>query len=65
MVDVPVTNVEIEKRDLSLNNPLSSEKYYNEVRNSIILWEKEKFKIDDITSIELMIIDSLDKVKRI
>lgn len=64
-IDIPDTKEEIEKRDLSLNNPLSQDKFYNEVRNSIKLFKDAKFNVEDITSVEMMIIDSLEKVKKV
>jgi hypothetical protein len=56
---------DIEKRDLSLNNPLNKDKYYNEVRNSIPLFKNSKMTIEDITAVEMVTIDSLDKVKKV
>lgn len=48
-----------------MNNPLSQDKFYNEVRNSIKLFKDAKFNVEDITSVEMMIIDSLEKVKKV
>ena len=56
---------EISKRDLSLTNPLDWDKFYNEVRNSENYKKSEKLRIEDITSTDYIIIDSLDKVKRV
>ena len=56
---------EINKRDLSLTNPLDVEKFYNEVRISENYKKGEKLRIEDITSTDYIIIDSLDKVKRV
>lgn len=64
-VDIPDTVLQIEKRDLSLNNPLNQDKFYNEVRNSIKLYKDAKLKVEDLTSVEMMIIDSLEKVKKV
>jgi len=52
-------------RDLSLINPLDPSKFYNEVRNSIILKKDAELVIEDITSVEMMIIDSLEKLKKV
>ena len=41
------------------------EKYYNEVRNCAGLALGEQLTIDDITSTEHVIIDSLEKVKKV
>jgi hypothetical protein len=41
------------------------DKYYNEVRNCAGLALGETLTIDDITSTEHVIIDSLDKVKKV
>ena len=65
MIDVPETTDEICIWDLSLTNPLNPSKFYNEVWNSIILKQGEKYNIPDITSIEMMIIDSLEKVLKV
>lgn len=64
-IDIPETKDELHKRDLSLTTPLDPAKFYNEIRNSIILKKEEKLKIEDITSVEMMIIDSLEKVKKV
>ena len=52
-------------RDLSLTTPLDPTKFYNEVRNSIILKKDAELVIEDITSVEMMIIDSLEKLKKV
>lgn len=65
MVDIESSNEVIEKRDLSLNNPLSQEKFYNEVRNSIKLVQNDKYQVEDITAVEMMLVDSLEKVKKV
>jgi hypothetical protein len=65
IVDVPDALESVEKRDLSLTNPLNQDKFYNEVRNSIKLFKDSKFIVEDITAVEMMIVDSLDKVKKV
>ena len=58
---------EVEKRDLSLTNPLDPEKadVLNEVRDSEIVRTDGVFHIPDIVSTEHTIIDSLEKVKQV
>jgi len=65
MVDVPDAEDIIQKWDLSLNNPLNQDKFYNEVWNSIKLFKDDKYLVEDITAVEMMIVDSLEKVKRV
>ena len=65
MVDIDLTQEKVDKRDLSLNNPLNPEKFYNEVRNAIKQYKGQKYLIEDLTAVELMIVDSLEKVKRV
>lgn len=65
VIDVNDVSEIIEKRDLSLTDPLSEEKYYREVRNSENVKKDHKFRIEDITSTDYIIIDSLDKVRRV
>ena len=48
-----------------LSDPLDGEKYYNESRLCENITSGSKVSIDDITSTEYVIIDSLDKVKKI
>lgn len=56
---------DIEKRTLVLDQPLDVDKYYNETRNCARVNGGEIVAIDDITSTEHMIIDTLDKVKKV
>ena len=65
IIDLGDAAEEIEKRDLSLQQPFDAEKYYNETRQCKIALGKERFEIEDITSTEHIIIDSLDKVKKV
>ena len=48
-----------------LDKPLNVDKYYNEVRNCDRVQLAETVTIDDITSTEHVIIDSIDKVKKV
>lgn len=64
-MDLPNAKDEIQMRDLSLTTPLDPSKFYNEVRNSIILKKDAELVIEDITSVEMMIIDSLEKLKKV
>mmetsp|Transcript_42592 Transcript_42592/g.49758 ORF Transcript_42592/g.49758 Transcript_42592/m.49758 type:complete len:338 (-) Transcript_42592:123-1136(-) len=65
MFELEHSQSQVAKRDLSLCDPLDSNKYYNEVRNSENYIKGDKLKVDDITSTDYIIIDSLDKVKRV
>lgn len=56
---------QVEKRTLVLDKPLTVDKYYNEVRNCDWVKLGETVTIDDITSTEHIIIDSIDKVKKV
>lgn len=56
---------DIEKRTLVLDQPLDVDKYYNETRNCARVIDGETVTIDDITSTEHMIIDTIDKVKKV
>lgn len=64
-MDLPNAKDEIQMRDLSLTTPLDPSKFYNEVRNSIILKKDAELVIEDITSVEMMIIDSMEKLKKV
>ena len=64
-VDVPIAEEKIDKRDLSLSKPLDPEKYYNEMRDAVLIKNSEETIIDDITSTEYMIVDSLEKVVQV
>ena len=48
-----------------LDQPLNVDKYYNETRNCDLVGDGDKVTIEDITSTEHMIIDSIDKVKKV
>ena len=48
-----------------LDKPLDVEKYYNEIRNCQNVKNQEAVVIEDITSTEHVIIDSLSKVKKV
>lgn len=65
VIDLGQANDEIEKRSLALDKPLDVEKYYNEVRNCDKVQNGQTVTIEDITSTEHMIIDSLDKVFKV
>ena len=56
---------EISKRNLCLTNPLDPAKNFNEIRASENISEKSVFKIQDITSTEYILVDSLDKIKKL
>jgi hypothetical protein len=56
---------DIEMRNLSLNDPLDHEKYFNEVRNTDNVYEGKVYNIQDITSTEYIFVDSLSKVKKV
>lgn len=64
-VDLHATQEHISRRDLSLTDPLDVDKFYNEVRNAENSKKDEKLIIDDITSTDYIIIDSLEKVKTV
>lgn len=65
VVDITSALEDIERRDLSLSNPLNPEKYYNEMRNTELLRKEESHAIEDITSTDYLIIDSLEKVQQV
>ena len=48
-----------------MDNPLSSEKFYQETRNALALCEGEEHIIEDITSVEYQTIDSIQKVGQV
>jgi hypothetical protein len=64
-IDIPSSIEEIEKRDLSLSTPLNAEKYYNEMRNTEILKKSDTHVIEDITSTDYIMVDSLEKVNQV
>ena len=64
-VDLPLIEEKIEKRDLSLSKPLNPEKTYNEMRDAILIRNTEETTIEDITSTDYMIVDSLEKVSQV
>ena len=64
IADISSANVEIEKRNLSLTEPLDSNKYFNEVRNTDLVINQSTYNIQDITSTEYIFVDSINKVKR-
>lgn len=64
IVDIDQAKEEIEKRNLSLTDPLDSDKYFNEVRNTDLVADKSTYNIQDITSTEYIFVDSIGKVKR-
>ena len=53
----------IQKRDLSLTQPLDSEKGFTESRTNVNIEKHGDHFIDDITSTEIQLIDDLKKVK--
>ena len=63
--DLDCSSNKIETRDLSLSSPLNPNKNYNETRNTKILAKDETYKIDDITSTEYLIVDSLEKIQQV
>ena len=65
VVDVLSALDKVEKRDLSLSNPLDPTKYYNEMRNSLVLRKGESHGIEDITSTNYIMIDSLERVAQV
>ena len=64
IADISSASVEIEKRNLSLTEPLDSNKYFNEVRNTDLVMNESTYNIQDITSTEYIFVDSINKVKR-
>jgi hypothetical protein len=64
-VDVSTAIEDLEKRDLSLSVPLNPDKYYNEMRNTVLLHQSDSHIIDDITSTEYLLVDSLEKVHQV
>ena len=64
-VDVHSSLEMLEKRDLSLSNPLNPTKYYNEMRNSEILRKGDDYGIEDITSTNYIMIDSIERVNQV
>ena len=64
IADISSASVEIEKRNLSLTEPLDSNKYFNEVRNTDLVRNESTYNIQDITSTEYIFVDSINKVKR-
>jgi hypothetical protein len=64
-IQLPSQTQDIKCRNLSLNKPLDPKKTYNQVRNVINLKEGDRHKIKDITSVDYIIIDSLEKTKNI
>ncbi|CDW90653.1 UNKNOWN [Stylonychia lemnae] len=54
---------QIQKRDLSLNQPLDTSKGYTESRATLSIMKDETHFIEDITSTEIQLIDSIQKVK--
>eukprot|EP00826_Nyctotherus_ovalis_P061594 TRINITY_DN877_c0_g3_i1.p1 TRINITY_DN877_c0_g3~~TRINITY_DN877_c0_g3_i1.p1 ORF type:complete len:1387 (-),score=537.00 TRINITY_DN877_c0_g3_i1:3078-7238(-) len=59
---LPLPGTNLQKRDLSLLNPLAAEKSYSEVRSTRCLEKLETYTVDDIASTSIQLIDSLDKV---
>jgi len=58
----PFAGTKIIKRDLSLAKALEVEKSYSEMRTTKCVEKYETYLIDDITSTDLQIVDSLEKV---
>jgi hypothetical protein len=52
-------------RTIALDNPLDSQKSYQETRNAIVLGPNVKHIIDDITSVDYQTIDSVQKVGQV
>ena len=64
IADIGSASAEIEKRNLSLTEPLDSNKYFNEVRNTDLVMNRSTYNIQDITSTEYIFVDSINKVRR-
>ncbi len=64
-VDLHEAREDIEKKSFALDKPLDVNKYYNEMRSCELAKEGDSVIIEDITSTEHMIVDSLDKVKKV
>eukprot|EP01022_Parablepharisma_sp_SALTPOND_P023502 TRINITY_DN4_c0_g1_i6.p1 TRINITY_DN4_c0_g1~~TRINITY_DN4_c0_g1_i6.p1 ORF type:complete len:2304 (-),score=338.43 TRINITY_DN4_c0_g1_i6:3914-10825(-) len=58
----PFSGTKIDKRDLSLAKALDIEKSYSEMRTTKCVEKYDTYLIDDITSTDLQIVDSLEKV---
>ena len=63
--DLEDTTEIIEKRNLSLSDPLDYTKFFNEVRNTDLIYSESTYKIQNITSTDYILVDCLDKVKKI
>jgi hypothetical protein len=64
-LDINSAVEQIEKRDLSLANSLDPTKYYNEVRNAEVLKKGSSHIIEDITSTEYLIVNTIEKVEEV
>ena len=65
VIDISTSLEEIEKRDLALSNPLDASKYYNETRISEVLRKEVSHGIEDITSTDYIMIDSIERVQQV
>ena len=60
---VPLRRTEIQRRDLRQGNPDNkANKFFSIFRNAVNVSEGAKLKIDDLTSTELQMVDSLEKI---
>ena len=65
VVDLHVSEEGIEKKSFALENGLDVNKFYTEMRSCDLVNSGDRSAIEDITSTEYMIIDSIDKVKKV
>jgi len=59
---LPLPGTSLQKRDISHSTTLDTEKSYSEVRSTTCLEKYENYTINDITSTDFQLIDSLEKV---
>ena len=59
---ISLKNNKIQKKNLSLNQPLDSTKFFSEIRTTELLLNGSQFDINDITSTSFKLIDSLENV---
>lgn len=64
-IELPTKNYTLSKRNLALTKPLDPKKHYNETRKSVNYVKGDKIKINDITTTNYNIVDSIDKVKKL
>lgn len=61
----PLPKHSLPKRDLSLSKPLDIEKGFTELRHATPLLKHATYHIEDISSTELSLVDSLQTVKHV